>query len=647
MRAGGRVGALVVALATLGCADRTAILLTIDSSLRVPEDVDGLEVEVTGLESGGVLERSLALETPFPHSFSVLPGDDPSEQVRVTVTATRGGDPVVRRVLVTSFRSGAEVQLPVELFAACAGIECAVGIDCVSGRCTNDAPAVTGTGDAGPPGCEADEECDDGDPCNGREECEGGSCVSTGVPDCDDGVACTADGCEGGACTHVPDDSLCAVGDACDAAHGCGGRECGGDGDCDDGRACNGLERCVDGTCRTDPEPECDDGVTCTVDRCDEATGGCVSETSDAICDDGLFCNGAETCDPAGGCSPGSAPGCDDGDACTDDFCSNMAAACVHQTRDVDGDGFGDAACAESGGVPATDCNDRSGSIHPGAPEACDGTDQDCDGSVDEGCGAGCDEACPEAATVTLPGGRQTPTASGGAYTGSCGGAGAEAVLSFTLTVTSDVFVTTHGSGVDTVLYVRSCRCAGSELACNDDADGRETSVLRLTSVAPGTYNVFADTEASMSVPLQVDLYATPTAGTADRCGRALALPPSISGNTCGAASDQGGGCEGGSDLEGPDHVYYFVVDGSAPRTVTLDTCTGCTRFDTTLDVRATCTGSGSRVACAAEGCRSTCAGGPPRLATLTRDLSPGLYYVFVDGPAGECGDYTLTATGL
>ena len=64
----------------------------------------------------------------------------------------------------------------------------------------------------------------------------------------------------------------------------------------------------------------------------------------------------------------------------------------VHLLRDADDDGYGDAsspmsACSAPEGHTDNDvdCDDTDSSIHPGAPEVCDGIDNDCDSATDEG----------------------------------------------------------------------------------------------------------------------------------------------------------------------------------------------------------------------------------------------------------------------
>lgn len=60
---------------------------------------------------------------------------------------------------------------------------------------------------------------------------------------------------------------------------------------------------------------------------------------------------------------------------------------------DGDGDGYGDMAnylnsCTKPPGFikDSADCNDLNFDAHPGSPELCNGTDDNCDGMVDEGC---------------------------------------------------------------------------------------------------------------------------------------------------------------------------------------------------------------------------------------------------------------------
>jgi len=66
---------------------------------------------------------------------------------------------------------------------------------------------------------------------------------------------------------------------------------------------------------------------------------------------------------------------CDDGIACTRDFCQAATAGCAAEDPDDD---FDDVTVCDG------DCDDDDPSI-PRAPVACDTIDDDCDGSIDEG----------------------------------------------------------------------------------------------------------------------------------------------------------------------------------------------------------------------------------------------------------------------
>ena len=103
---------------------------------------------------------------------------------------------------------------------------------------------------------------------------------------------------------------------------------CSSDGECDDGLWCNGAETCDAGACVAGTAVVCDDGVACTTDFCDEDADACDATGDDGLCDNGLFCDGAETCDLALGCQVGTAVTCDDGVGCTSDFCDESADAC-------------------------------------------------------------------------------------------------------------------------------------------------------------------------------------------------------------------------------------------------------------------------------------------------------------------------------
>lgn len=74
--------------------------------------------------------------------------------------------------------------------------------------------------------------------------------------------------------------------------------------------------------------------------------------------------------------------GCNDSSAPPVDRDAGTAEPCA--VSDDDGDGFGDdETCA------VLDCDDTNASVYPGAPEACNGIDEDCDGDVDDDLGEG------------------------------------------------------------------------------------------------------------------------------------------------------------------------------------------------------------------------------------------------------------------
>lgn len=91
---------------------------------------------------------------------------------------------------------------------------------------------------------------------------------------------------------------------------------------------------------------------------------------------------------------PGAMEGPFGGATCTDGLDNNCNGlideadpGCAGSCFDEDGDGYGNPASPECT-HPQWDCNDSNPSVHSGAVEICgNGSDDDCDGEIDEGCG--------------------------------------------------------------------------------------------------------------------------------------------------------------------------------------------------------------------------------------------------------------------
>ncbi|MCC7541732.1 MAG: hypothetical protein IT379_36270, partial [Deltaproteobacteria bacterium] len=607
--------AATLLLACAGCSSQseTAILLEVTSSLPVPDEIDQLEIGVVGEETGSMLADRFDLAASWPQTLTVLPARSERERVLITVTGrlrAGSGEPigafVVRRVTGSAFVPDELTRVSVELSPECVGVRCNEGIDCVGGECADGMPIVdsgprdSGPGDAGPRDtgvrdatpdagpvdagpdmsmCDPTA-CDDGDPCTDAV-CRGTDCVLVthdgdgdghgdaacdevgGVPadDCDDDDAMVFPGapdvCNGGdddCDTECDESSTCCRGETGSCTTSCGtmgSRVCDlscGWGTCaPPAETCNGMDDDCNG--------ECDDGVGCcrgATTTCRTSCGSSGTTVCSMDCVPGACTAPPETCNGADDDCDGTA---DDGFACE----AGSSSPCM-------------TSCGSVGSAPCqADCT--RGACRP-PPETCgNGVDEDCDSMVDEGCMAGCTGTCADAVEVALPGARATAMPSADTASGSCGGAGgADARFTFTITTRSDVFVTTHGSGLDTVVYVRGCACDGTEVGCNDDADGQTSSALSLVDLPGGTYTVFVDTKAAMSVSVSVDILVTPTGQEGDRCGRPLPLVgPTVAGNTCGLTSDNSGPCEYVGSLDGPDRVYYLVV--TSTRSVTLDTC--------------------------------------------------------------------------
>jgi parallel beta-helix repeat protein len=295
-------------------------------------------------------------------------------------------------------------------------------VDCTGGdlNCDGLADDADGDGD-GFLGCE---ECDDtlaqvhpgaDELCNDRDD----DCDGELDEDAVDPATWYGDG-DGDGYGSVGDTSQ-----ACDQPDGYVGNDL----DCDDGKSgvhpgaaeiCDELDQDCDGAVDEDAV----DATVWYADQDDDGAGDGTRTLAACELPTGYVANPDDCDDADGDAFPGNTETCDGVDQDCDGVVDDDAAGAPQWYADDDGDGFGDpddsqTACDQPWGyiARADDCDDADSGIHPGVTETCDGVDEDCDGSADEGFDdtdadgtADCVDDCPVYADPTVSSGDGSST---------------------------------------------------------------------------------------------------------------------------------------------------------------------------------------------------------------------------------------------
>ncbi len=355
------------------------------------------------------------------------------------------------------------------------------------------------------------------------------------------------------------------------------------------------------GACLDDQQ--CDDGLACTKDSCDDRFERCRHEPDDAACDDGVYCNGVETCDVALGCRAGPVIACSDSDTCTIDVCVEESQSCRHEPRDADGDGDPALSCA--GG----DCDDTDPLISSAASERCDnGRDDDCDGEVDENdCVSPAYDRCGDALEVEVTGSFSLSTA-GAARDFSLSCAAEDSFRDLVIAV-----IVPDGDPVDIDVVARAdagsvalaaterCGDESAETACTlgpgTSSHGGTTRLL-LRAAEPGAHAVLLAVDAETDVAVRVTLREPSVDPGNATCGTALPLSPGIPVRS--VLADTTDPAPSACEAVTTARFYSFTLD--APRDVHLRAASldsfgapvvslrdaGCSELDDELTCRST-----------------------------------------------------------
>ena len=294
-----------------------------------------------------------------------------------------------------------------------------------------DTSASGDGGDGGDGGGGADTDCETrtwymdldedgwGDEHNSVESCENVDGATYAYGDCDDtDPSVNPDATE--VCNEVDDDCNGDV-DEGDAAPTTWYVDGDGDGHAN---ADEPVEACTEpsGALTVDEADDCDDTDPSVnpdaTEVCNEVDDDCDGDTDEDASDAETFYTDADgdghanpdatvqACTaPSGTASAADADDCDDTDDTVypgaDEHCDDLDEDCDDAVDedavdpstwygDTDGDGYGTGTGTEACDAPTgtssldTDCDDGNGAVHPGASEACNDLDDDCDGLIDD-----------------------------------------------------------------------------------------------------------------------------------------------------------------------------------------------------------------------------------------------------------------------
>jgi hypothetical protein len=174
----------------------------------------------------------------------------------------------------------------------------------------------------------------------------------------------------------------------------------------------------------------------------------------------------------------------------------------------------------------------------------------------------------------------------------------------------------------DTIVGVYTGCCGALTLVvCNDDSCGLQSSVT-FAATAGTTYFISVGGFSTATGTFAMALIGPAVGCVPDFVVSGAGAYP---GNTTAAADD----CPGAF---GPDHVYQVCIPSAG--NWTFSTCTG-TAFDTVLFLGTSCCDGSLAVNDDSCGLQSS----------ITANLTPGIYFVTVEGFGGAAGAYTLTIT--